>query len=58
MATELRDHLQKSIEGCSDRNRAVRAWNRLSPEAKREALLAAFPAETYCRRLPPNGRMN
>jgi hypothetical protein len=54
---ELCAYLRRSIEGRSERNRTVRDWNRLPARAQAEALLAAFPAESYSRRPPPNGRM-
>jgi hypothetical protein len=50
---ELRVFLLKSIETRSEKNRSVRAWNTLSPEAKDEALLAAFPNATYTRETIP-----
>jgi hypothetical protein len=55
---ELRTYLGKSLGSRSERNRSVRAWNRLSPEAKREALTAAFPGDSYSRTLPADGSRN
>ena len=46
---ELRAFVQKSIDSRSEQNRSVRDWNLLSPEAKAEAWVTAFPEATYRR---------
>jgi hypothetical protein len=55
---ELRAYLGGSLAIRDERNRSVRAWNRLSPEARAGALRAAFPDGPYPRTEPPNGGGN
>ncbi len=53
--TELRAYLKMSIGARGEKNRSVRAWNRLPEAAKSEALLVAFPERSYARTPPANG---
>jgi hypothetical protein len=55
---DLRAYLGKSLAARGERNRSVRAWNRLPPAARDAALLAAFPGESYSRTPPSIGGGN